>query len=844
MTLFKRITSVITAAVISFTALCGSFPASASASEQETTFVANDDVKISGTNSFGTMVANKFAEVNEKQLENNGYNVFSIEMEDNTAVVSYEAAEECSLVVAVYDDAGETMLGSGEVKVNPEEKATFVEIEIAAMPEYFSLKAFMVDPNTLRPKCEAFTSPMYTKAMQEFLSKTTDDFEQDRVLNLDEDKTKNFAVFNENVKIIHSSDTVNTPKVGTPDASGITAYTFTNCDAELSDVAEGDVFAVIYGEEVIIAKAVSVQSDDTSAVILGQDAEIENAFEHININAKADSEDAVVDDSTLDEHLEYVGVEYVESKEESAGAVSTYGEDSGIVTKLSHKIKFKKPNENNDGDGIIDAGIGLSGGLDICMEAKATLYFDIFDVSYIELSLGYEVKLYVEVEAKVGLKIPLLQCSFSPIPGVTIELVPEFIVEISAKISLNGTITGSVGFRADTENGITNKSKAPKVDIKVETEIEGFIGFALVPRIKLLEAAVTAGVEARMGAKIKPADHDRTSDVKHMCETCIEAYITPEYQVSFKASFLKIKWLTFEKKFSYELKPSIDFYWSLTYGDFGFSACPHVQCETTVFVVDGDQKPISGVKLYIDDKNAEYATDAEGRSSFMLQNGKHTLAVKADGYKLYTLDLTVANKAAAHTINLLSKEGASSEPPVIIEPGWDFDGETEKPGIEEPETEEPETEEPGTEEPNLPQVELGIGHSAVITENGDLYTWGFNANGELGNGTTEDNSIPIKIMSNVKSASLGNGNSAAITENGDLYTWGNNSNGELGNGTTEDSSIPTKIMSNVKAVSLGAYHSAAITENGDLYTWGRTGEKLGSGTYSHSHFAGQNCIFS
>ena len=76
------------------------------------------------------------------------------------------------------------------------------------------------------------------------------------------------------------------------------------------------------------------------------------------------------------------------------------------------------------------------------------------------------------------------------------------------------------------------------------------------------------------------------------------------------------------------------------------------------------------------------------------------------------------------------------------------------------------------------RVSMGQNHSSVITENGDLYCWGVNGAGQVGNGTTEDQLIPTKVLNNVVSVSVGNGHSSAITENGDLYCWGANGAGQ------------------------------------------------------------------
>jgi len=144
-----------------------------------------------------------------------------------------------------------------------------------------------------------------------------------------------------------------------------------------------------------------------------------------------------------------------------------------------------------------------------------------------------------------------------------------------------------------------------------------------------------------------------------------------------------------------------------------------------------------------------------------------------------------------------------------------------------------------TENKNIPvkvseqvkSVSLGGHHSAAITESKDLYVWGANWNGQIGNGSTENKNSPIKIMEHVKSVDLGGYHSAAVTESGDLYVWGYNLDGQIGDGTAENKNTPVKIMEHVKNVSLGGYHSAAITESGDLYIWGNNEYgQVGDGT--------------
>lgn len=117
----------------------------------------------------------------------------------------------------------------------------------------------------------------------------------------------------------------------------------------------------------------------------------------------------------------------------------------------------------------------------------------------------------------------------------------------------------------------------------------------------------------------------------------------------------------------------------------------------------------------------------------------------------------------------------------------------------------------------------GFDHSAVVI-NGDVYIWGDNYYGQLGDGTKEERIKPAKVegLPKIKSVALGSNCSAAISVEGDLYTWGSNYNGILGDGTTETKTTPEKVenISNVCQVDFGGDRCIALTEDGDVYTWG------------------------
>jgi alpha-tubulin suppressor-like RCC1 family protein len=132
----------------------------------------------------------------------------------------------------------------------------------------------------------------------------------------------------------------------------------------------------------------------------------------------------------------------------------------------------------------------------------------------------------------------------------------------------------------------------------------------------------------------------------------------------------------------------------------------------------------------------------------------------------------------------------------------------------------------------------GIGHSMVVKTGGNLWAWGYNKDGQLGDGTTIDRHIPVKIMDSVVSVSAGGNHTIAIKTDDSLWAWGYNYFGQLGDGTTSSlfaaRPTPVKIMDLVVSVSAGGYHTMAIKADGSLWAWGRNKYgQLGDGTINN-----------
>ncbi len=154
-------------------------------------------------------------------------------------------------------------------------------------------------------------------------------------------------------------------------------------------------------------------------------------------------------------------------------------------------------------------------------------------------------------------------------------------------------------------------------------------------------------------------------------------------------------------------------------------------------------------------------------------------------------------------------------------------------------------------EEKILMISTSINHTIALSENGQVYIWGSNSNGQLGNGTTAKSNVPVNITQyigvdtsdKIVQVSAGYYHTIALSENGQVYTWGSNAYGELGNGASENSNLPINITSKFKLtddkiiqVSAGYYHTIALSENGKVYTWGRNSSgQLGNGTNVDSY---------
>ncbi len=146
-----------------------------------------------------------------------------------------------------------------------------------------------------------------------------------------------------------------------------------------------------------------------------------------------------------------------------------------------------------------------------------------------------------------------------------------------------------------------------------------------------------------------------------------------------------------------------------------------------------------------------------------------------------------------------------------------------------------------TENLKFSQVTNGESHTCALTTNGQVYCWGLNSSGQLGTGDENNNHLPVLIQistdNRVKQVSAGNSHTCALTTNGQVYCWGYNGSGQMGNNISGGKQLsPVLVGTNqlgglrFSQITTGLWNVCALTTNGQVYCWGhnQVGE-LGNG---------------
>jgi alpha-tubulin suppressor-like RCC1 family protein len=139
-------------------------------------------------------------------------------------------------------------------------------------------------------------------------------------------------------------------------------------------------------------------------------------------------------------------------------------------------------------------------------------------------------------------------------------------------------------------------------------------------------------------------------------------------------------------------------------------------------------------------------------------------------------------------------------------------------------------------------VSPGRYHTVALKSDGTIWSWGYNANGQLGNGITDDSSIPVQESTRATdwvSISADEFHTVALKSDDTIWSWGYNFHGQLGDGSNDNSNVPVQESTGATdwvSVSTGRFCTVALKSDGTVWSWGYNANgQLGDGTIDNSN---------
>jgi alpha-tubulin suppressor-like RCC1 family protein len=151
-------------------------------------------------------------------------------------------------------------------------------------------------------------------------------------------------------------------------------------------------------------------------------------------------------------------------------------------------------------------------------------------------------------------------------------------------------------------------------------------------------------------------------------------------------------------------------------------------------------------------------------------------------------------------------------------------------------------------------VTTGYYHTIALKNDGTVWAWGYNTNGQLGDGTTSSRNYAAQVtlegyseFTNVKEVAAGDNHNIVLKNDGTVWAWGNNQYGQLGDGTSTTKKFPVQVKSDsssyltgVSAVAGGTSHTIVLREDGTVNVWGYNYYgQIGDGTTANKSYPTQ-----
>ncbi|SEH74550.1 Leucine rich repeat-containing protein [Ruminococcus flavefaciens] len=589
---FKKAVSFILSAVMTVSTLTSIVSSAEVGYETDESTVAAEQQQTAGNGMFGSLNYNapNVASDEPNEAENPDFIIYKVEHDRymSSVVVNYHAKEDCTLFVGIYNDEGTQLYSSvtSELSADGDGYAELTILDV--LPEHYLVKAFLVGKMLQEPLSKPAYYNKETQAMQNILSSTTEDFEEDNVVNLDEDETNNFFVLQDEVKEIKTPD-----DAVEQDEDG--RFIFKKCD-EISVLKKGDK-AVVYAENDIVAFVVekSEVSGDNIIITPVADADVSEIFKFIKVDTTEIEE--------IEQKAAPESTDQTEPKKAPDAFEPLYLDSPTCLDKDHASLPTFTSELSYELLTVEDKKLLAK----LSLEVNVEVYYSFWDL-YFSFEGTAEVSFSVEGEIETDIPIPcklLKPKTYSAFSDADFPIVGNKIIGISVEPKLEFFGKGNVSysytkeytFSGSTYTGFDFNAKDPVVK-DLEATIE--VGLRVTAEVKLLLCSfkvltVNPYIEAKLEAKTEYGSSNN-SYRRHDCEKCtaFSLVFTLGADAKCKILFLELDWKVAEFSFS-----PLKFYRSSSKDGFCKGECENISHLIKLNVYDKKTKePVSGAEIF------------------------------------------------------------------------------------------------------------------------------------------------------------------------------------------------------------------------------------------------------
>ena len=525
-------------------------------------------------------------ELNEKLADlSSDFGITSVEVNNNKAVVKYHATRDCTVLIGIYKDDGTkgTHMLSFE---KGELKATEVETTITLnnLPNYFYLKAYLIDSETYKPLAKVYDCPNYTLQMKKFFERTVNDFPEDRVWNLDDSDTTNFMVLADGVKVVNMNNEIDLNNISIT-SNSVSVSSGAEADTTLLDLKKGDPFMFFTKDGVVHGIVTSVSINDGKALVNFSEATMDDMFEHIRIEIDSNAgapEDLPVAKNDTEKFASSIDSYSINNSFNDNYQTFSASRSLSGTASAADKLKINREFGTEDlfkfstGFGASsddDATIQIEGNVNTTLALKAPgslkIYHSAYDedeITYAEIAITPMLNVKVSGEGSIaikhnflgkdGISVPIAGNSVVNIVALNFNISGELKFTVSGDMNLDIPIMGEVSLSADFKSddmiNVNKTAKNMKLNAAVEATISIEVLFKVSVRVlevknlfTLLEMGIETGIESETKFKLYD-DSLQTNrpDTIHYCSSgeCfeIEMELSLVYNIFISCPILKL----------------------------------------------------------------------------------------------------------------------------------------------------------------------------------------------------------------------------------------------------------------------------------------------------------------